>query len=100
MFLSSLQWLADEAVREKKHQWKIRPKCHYLSHHVDDLSNRVNPRFHHCFADEDLMGIMAAIGKGCNRNTISLRVLQRYLIIVNSMWKDRREKGTFQVCSK
>jgi hypothetical protein len=40
--------------------WRLVPKHHYFCHLADEvLLSHVNPSYHHCFLDEDLVGRVA-----------------------------------------
>jgi len=67
--------------RELPH-FPMKPKFHAFAHMVYDLDFLENPKFYHCFGDEDYMGVVAAIAKGCHRRTFPKRGMQRLLSAV------------------
>ena len=70
------------ALEQELPHFPMRPKFHAFCHMVYDLENLENPRFFHCFGDEDYMGVVSAIAKGCHRRTFPKRGMQRLLSAV------------------
>ncbi len=95
LYLRSYQLLAGMALDAHECLYKLRPKYHYLYHHVDDLKDAWNPRFRHLFMDETWMGLVSRLGKGTHRKTMSLRSLQRYILYISNKWEKRRRLGRF-----
>ena len=60
------------------------PKMHMILHMSQ---NRINPRWVHCYADEDMVGRMKLVYSGCHGLTAPLRALQRYSILVGIRWQ-------------
>ncbi len=60
-------------------RWRFMPKVHALSHLVFDAA-RLNPRWHHCYQDEDMVGRVKKIYTKCHAKSAALRVLQRYAL--------------------
>lgn len=88
LYLDCHQHLADMALKAGQMFWKVRPKTHYMCHHVDDCYNtRMNPRFLSCWIDEDFVGKLAKVGRACHRKTCSERTLQRYLLFLHAHWR-------------
>ena len=56
-----------------------KPTFHAFAHMVYDLDNLENPKYFHCYGDEDYMGVVARITKGCHRKTFTTRAMQRLL---------------------
>ena len=77
--------LAAEAAAEHRHLWRIRPKLHACTHIGFDHGG-TNPRFVHCYADEDMVGRMKRLYKKCHGASASYRALQRYQIMVGQRW--------------
>ena len=67
------------ALEKDLPHFPMKPKFHAFAHMVYDLEGCENPRFFHCFGDEDYMGVVAAIAKGCHRKTFPKRGMQRLL---------------------
>ena len=87
--------LANMALESGQCLYVIRPKVHYMVHHVDDLSNSWNPRFWMTFQDEDMMGKLARLGRKCHRVTMPLRFLQRYALFMARRWARREKQQRF-----
>ena len=86
-YLYAYQKLACISLDRGEFEWKIRPKHHYFCHLLEQVeSSSANPRFTQCFIDEDFVGRMAKLAKACKPQTASLRVLQRWLLMVASRW--------------
>jgi hypothetical protein len=87
-FLYTYHMLAVKAFRNNVNMWLIVPKFHYLAHLVMDLpKDLVNPRFYHCFGDEDFVGKIAAIGHRVHRARNADRTIDRYLIALFDVWE-------------
>ena len=70
-------------ARERKlPHFPTRPKFHAFTHMVYDLSNLENPLHFHCFGDEDYMGVIARISRGCHRRTQPTRAMQRLMTAI------------------
>ena len=87
-FLTAYVRLAQMAHASGQCLWAVKPKLHYMCHHFEDA--RINPRYLHCFGDEDFVGKMARIGRACSRQTMSLRILQRYFMFVAMRWHEKK----------
>ena len=70
------------ALEKDEPHFPIKPKFHAFAHMVYDLDTCENPRFYHCFGDEDYMGVIAAITKGCHRKIFPKRAMQRLLTAI------------------
>ena len=106
------------ASAAQAHRWKLLPKHHALTHLAYDNAG-VNPRWAHCYLDEDMVGKLkriyirchgasasvcnhAGFAPTCDRArlerrrgagaeaTAGLRGLQRYRLAVAIMWKQLR----------
>ena len=97
LFLACYGKLAQLALARDEKLWKLKPKLHYLAHHFLDLSNSWNPRFTHAFLEEDFLGKVVRLGQRCHRTTISLRFLQRYILLQATRWQRRRRRGVFKL---
>ena len=91
-FAKTYQELSRTAELEGKALWKIRPKGHYFMHLVDSCSasNR-NPNSHHCFGEEDFMGVVTRIASGTHGATTMLRTLQRYMMFMALRFEQQRQ---------
>ena len=84
--LSCYNWLASEALQQRKKLWKVVPKLHMLTHIAYDNAQEVNPRWVHCYGDEDMVGKVKRIANKCHGATAHNAVLLRYLIWVGIRW--------------
>jgi hypothetical protein len=69
-------------------QFKLRPKTHDLVHvfeRVKFRKTRLNPRFNQCFLDEDFVGRVSFLSRKPHQAQLGLRVLQRYLMLLESI---------------
>ena len=63
-FLYMYSELRRVAIREQTFLWPLAPKFHMFHHIVlDAMSDRVNPRYFHCFGDEDQVGRMIILAR-------------------------------------
>eukprot|EP00959_Pyramimonas_sp_CCMP1952_P198920 4160600-Pyramimonas_sp.AAC.1 len=61
--------------------WVHIPKMHQFQHLLlDALDDKNNPRFFHCFSDEDMVGIMIRTAKSCHANTVVTGSVDKYAI--------------------
>jgi len=87
-YLKAYHALASRAYDAGQCNFKLLPKHHVLQHIFETaLTGRENPRFLHCFADEDLMGRMARIAGRCHRSTVIRRTFQRYWLSLQQKWR-------------
>ena len=93
-FLLSYSELASSAARRGVCNYKLLPKHHFYDHIVEDLSSRENPRYLHCFADEDFMGKISRIVGRCHRGTCVRNCFRKYSLKLTRMW--RRSERRFR----
>ena len=96
LFMRCHLWLAHTCFEKRVLNWKLRPKWHFIAHTVWAFSySALNPRFQHCFADEDMMGKIARLARKTSKQTVVLRTIQRYML---NMWDrlfvQRRKRST------
>jgi hypothetical protein len=87
VFCRCYELLAHWANSGGRCHFKFRPKMHEFVHVLDRIKNqrsRLNPRFAQCFLDEDFIGRMAQLSRMPHQTQIGLRVVQRYLIMLES----------------
>ena len=85
------QALAEDAFAANQSLWKLRPKTHYLSHAIEQLTESYeNPVCLDLFSWEDFVGKIKRIASKTHRATAHLRVVQRWLLIMSSRWAQRR----------
>lgn len=90
-WLETWHFLAQQAVRDNEHRWKIRPKHHYFEHMKDDMHTwRANPVKLQCFAPETFMGRIKQLGLRCHGLTVLQRMPQRLIIAYAVRWAERR----------
>ena len=85
-FLKAYQALSAQAQARNEANWKIRPKCHYVAHQIENLANRANPRLQSCFLDEDLMGRLKKVAAKCHHSTVVKRTLERWVVQLTLLW--------------
>jgi hypothetical protein len=79
--------LAKEAHTAGANRWHRVPKLHYQEHLVDDIrSSQTNPRFHHCYCDEDYVGRIGRGSRRCHRSTVVRGVTERYISMLYTKW--------------
>ena len=87
VFLLTYQKLADNARRDSKAFWKVRPKLHYYAHLLIHIERtRQNPRRYHLFTAEDFMGRCKVIGRVCHRRRCCKRIVDRLLVFYLHRW--------------
>jgi len=89
LYLDCYQRLAFKFSQDGCFTYKVRPKHHYFACRIllNILASHVNPRYVHCFADEDFVGRIARLAKATCSKTVSLRVLQRWLLYLAQRWE-------------
>ena len=98
LFLTTYQALAASCQASGVCNWKFRPKLHDLCEIiVSSVEAGINHRHRSCFADEDLMGKVARVGKQTHRATFALRFLQRHLMLLAVRWSQRARSGLWTV---
>ena len=71
--------------------YQIIPKHHYAWHQIEFLRiNRMNPKHHHCFMDEDFVGRIANLASRTSSRTVITRCMQRYLLCMAIQWEVHR----------
>ena len=98
VFLLSYGWLAREATDNCMALWKVRPKHHC----VDEMLERIresgaNPRWQHCFAEEDFAGKISKLASKIHRGVVSWRIVDRYLMYLSVRWSRRKDSGLWMV---
>jgi hypothetical protein len=85
--------LAKDASAKGQLMYGLRPKMHLLSHLCIQVAHdKLNPRFFHCFKDEDMIGRTVKVASKCHRVTISQRMLQRYMLRLLLRWHGHAPK--------
>ena len=79
--LDSYKAAAEMFLRMGKLLFPMRPKLHEFDHlRRDALLERYNPRFYHCFRDEDTMKHLKRLCQASHFRTLELSVLARYYL--------------------
>ena len=85
------QRLAEDSYSRSERMWKLRPKMHYFMHIIESLPTTFeNPARADAFAWEDFMGRIKRIAAKTHRRSASLRVVQRWLLLLSQRWHQRR----------
>ena len=86
------QQLAAANLQRHRLNYKIRPKQHYFACQLlgQIASFSLNPRYVHCFPDEDFMGCMSRLAKRTSGRNTSTRTMQRWLLHVSQRWEQLR----------
>jgi hypothetical protein len=67
--------------------YHIVQKFHYFAHLLLDIeATRLNPWYHHCFLDEDMVGRVGRGSRKVHRQTLSERWLGRYIHMFFLRW--------------
>jgi hypothetical protein len=74
------------AAARGEHLWKVLPKHHMVTHMVYDQAPLANPRWVHCYGDEDMVGRVKKLVNTCHGATCARKAILRYLIIVGLRW--------------
>jgi len=90
--------LAAEAVECGRALWRLRPKLHACTH-IGFEHGGTNPRWVHCYADEDMVGRMKRLYKKCHGATAPWRALQRYMIMVGLRWAHSAAEAAQNRCT-
>lgn len=85
-FVNTLEMLAILALRNQVNRWKLQPKIHPFIHiNEDHLQHAYCARFHHCFIDEDFVGLIKRLSQKCHRgDLLEFRIMCRYLLRLGS----------------
>ena len=79
-FLATYMSLAQRAVSRNVRMYNITPKFHNVGHIVYTIQiDRVNPKFYHCYGDEDFVGRIGRVGAVVHPRTMTRRTIERYL---------------------
>ena len=70
-FLYMYSELRRTSISEATYMWNITPKWHQFHHLIlDSVSDRSNPRYFHCFGDEDQIGKMLLLAAASHSATV------------------------------
>ena len=90
LFLETYVWLRNFSSDQDDFGWHLVPKHHYFAHTLLDVSKtRMNPVYHHCYLDEDMVGRVARGSRKVHRSTVSQRWFERYIHMMFTRWRAR-----------
>jgi hypothetical protein len=88
--LALYKQLAVNAFRRRVLHFPLRPKLHEWQELGEQvLRDRTNPRFHHCFADEDYLRVVLRAARACPRAAMAGAVLRRWVLKCSLVWSGR-----------
>ena len=89
-FVKTLERLAILGLVSNVNRWRLQPKVHALVHISEDhLAYGYNARCHHCYLDEDHIGLTKRLALKCHRGgLLELRILLRWLLRL-STWEPK-----------
>lgn len=78
-FVSGYHKLATLSLSLGQSRWKLIPKLHCCVHLAENaLRDKYNPKYYHCFKDEDFMGLLKKLGCMVAKPLMEFRVLLRW----------------------
>lgn len=81
LYLLCFQKLAVDMLSDGVRLYKCTPKSHYFDEMLSFVEGTgYNPRFFHCFGEEDYIGKMTKLASQTHGLTVLKRTLQRYII--------------------
>ena len=85
-FLTAYESLARLNVAKGIQRFKLIPKMHILMHLGEDCAHFLyNCRYHHCYRDEDMVGVMKRLAEAVHKGPLmEFRILTRYLLRLGS----------------
>ena len=85
-FTQAVEKLATLNVRRKVQRFKLIPKHHVVLHLGEDQKRFLyNARFHHCYRDEDMVGLMKRLAVAVHKGPLmEMRILTRWLLRLSS----------------
>jgi hypothetical protein len=93
-FLTTYMSLSSRAAAADVAMWNITPKFHNVAHvFYSVMTDRVNPKFYHCYADEDFVGRIGRIGARVHPRTMSRRTIERYLMGLHHRFAKAGDNG-------
>ncbi len=89
LYLLSYQALATVNQNARRYNYKVRPKQHYFSCGLltQIEASFLNPRFTHCFLDEDFMGRISRLAKHSPGRSTTYRTIQRWVLFMSQRWE-------------
>ena len=98
VYLVSLQALSGIARRFGMFLWRTRPKNHYFDHTLMTLkTSRINPMLFTTMRKESMLGKLKRIGKACSKKTVGKRVLQRWMVLQCTRFRQRQRTGQWKL---
>lgn len=101
LHLKCYSWLALYFFDLRRPLFKMRPKCHYMSHMGGDvLAWKLNCNLLHTFQEEGFLGRVKAIATKTHGRTMTMRTMQRYLLFLAVFLNDNRNWTAWNVQNK
>ena len=96
MYLECYQRLSYNMERSGIFNYHMCPKHHFFDCRILGAisASAINPRYTHCFLDEDFVGRVARIVRATCSKSCSLRALQRWLLYLGQRWHNLETGGT------
>jgi hypothetical protein len=86
-FLTTWMALSRLSLDQGLPNYNITPKFHYLAHIIYTVqAERINPKFMHCYQDEDFVGRVSRIAGKTHPRKLGERTMGRYLIWFWAEW--------------
>ncbi len=81
-FTLGMEQLAHLNVRRRVQRFKLIPKNHVVLHVGEDMRRFLyNARFHHCYKDEDNVGLLKRLGVAVHKGPLmEMRICTRWLL--------------------
>ena len=93
--LALYKQLAVNSFRRRVLHFPLRPKLHEWQELGEQvLRDRTNPRFNHCFADEDYLRVVLRAARACPRAAMAGAVLRRWVLKCSLVWSGRCSRWT------
>ncbi len=91
----SYQWLAHAALTSQKPLHKFTPKFHSFARMFKSIIHSYrNPRFEHCYMDEEFMGKVRNMSAKVHPLTLPLRTAQHYILYLSRWLRGESVKTT------
>jgi hypothetical protein len=88
-YLLCYQWLSVESLTLQTHNFRMRPKRHFVDHMVRKLHWGLNPGEVTCDDDETFMGVVKRFGSSTHGLSAMRRILDRYLVGLGMRIRER-----------
>lgn len=93
MFLRCYSKLSEKALQSGRLLYKVRPKCHYFDHLLDEVERlHRNPMSLSNFVDEDNMKVLKGVSAACHPRTVLVSWPKRYLLKKAMTWLKLKQR--------